>query len=106
MTAAVLTRSGRLGWVAWRQHRPGLLAVLVLFGLTAAVMAVTGLDPKWHAIVLNFAWRYQLYPLMTSTCCCFRSWPGWYLARRCWLRKLNRARCSSRGHRASARSRW
>jgi hypothetical protein len=64
MTAAVLTGSGRLSWVTWRQHRPSLTAVLGLFCLTAAVMTVTGLDPRWHATVISTAWRYQLYPLM------------------------------------------
>lgn len=65
MTAAVLAGPARLSWVTWRQHRTGLVAVLGLFGLTAAFMAATELNPRWHADSISTAGPYNLvYPLV------------------------------------------
>ncbi len=64
MTATVLAGPRRLGWVTWRQHRTGLVAVLALFGLTAAFMAATELNPSWHADATSTSGPYNLvYPL-------------------------------------------
>ncbi len=65
VTAAVLAGPGRISWVTWRQHRTGLVAVLGLFGLTAAFMAATELNPRWHADSISTAGPYNLvYPLV------------------------------------------
>jgi hypothetical protein len=64
MTAAALAGPGRLSWVTWRQHRTGLVAVLGLFGLTAAFMAATELNPGWHADAISTSGPFSLvYPL-------------------------------------------
>jgi hypothetical protein len=53
MTGASLATWRRFSWVAWRQHRTGLIVVLGLFALPTVIMAAAELDVTAHAAVVD-----------------------------------------------------